>query len=99
MPNGIGTIPNPTSVLPEPSYAAQILTVAARVLCLGSSVAPVTPWSVHDALTTGEKAITATLPDAVRADASARARAMLPQIARTSCGEYAVRLADAARDL
>ncbi|MEV7793399.1 hypothetical protein AB0O68_15610 [Streptomyces sp. NPDC087512] len=83
-----------------PSYAAQILIVAARALRLHDSLGAVTPWTVHDVLDTGEKAILTTLPDAVRADARARARAALPQIPRNiTRGEYALRLDAAAMGL
>ncbi|KMS71319.1 hypothetical protein ACH49_24815 [Streptomyces leeuwenhoekii] len=88
-----------TTVLTEPSYAAQVLTVAARVLRLHDSTGPVDPWNVHDALTTGEQAVLTTLPESVRTDASTRARAALPPITRISRGEYALRLADAAKGL
>ncbi|WP_228985065.1 hypothetical protein, partial [Streptomyces sp. DH12] len=76
-----------------------VLTVAARVLRLQGSADPVTPWTVHDALTTGEAAVLDSLPEAVRADASARARNTLPQITRISRGEYALRLQAAAKEL
>lgn len=87
------------TVLAEPSYAAQILIVAARVLSHGDSVGPVDAWNLHDALTTAEAAIVGTLPEAVQHDASARARAALPPLTRISRGEYAIQLSAAAKDL
>ncbi|MGW0131913.1 hypothetical protein [Streptomyces sp. NPDC003299] len=91
--------PPPLGVLTEPSYAAQVLIVAARVLRLGDTAGAIHPSNVHDALNTGENAILTTLPDTVRADASARARGALPQLTRITCGEYAERLDDAAKGL
>lgn len=80
-----------TPPLPE-SYAAQILTVAARVLPYGDSVGDVNPWNLHEALTTAEDAIVGQLPEAVRHDASTRARASLPKLTAISRGEYAQQL-------
>lgn len=88
-----------TKTLSEPSYASQILTVAARVLPYGDSVGSVNAWNLHDALTTAEAEIVGTLPEAVRHTASLRARNALPPLAGISRGEYAIRLRAAAKGL
>lgn len=94
------TIPRreaPASVLTEPSYAAQILIITARLL--GENVDDIGRWTLDERLTTATDAICGTLPEAVRTDATTRARNALPPLGRISCGQYAELLRRAAKGL
>ncbi|WP_326728998.1 hypothetical protein [Streptomyces phaeochromogenes] len=92
----------PLAALPaavrEPSYAAQILTVAERLL-QRDCTEPVDAWTLDDDLTTATDAIVATLPAVVAESAALLARAQLPPFTGISRGEYALRLHTAAREL
>jgi hypothetical protein len=82
----------------QPSYAAQILTVAARLLEL-DIFTPLTPWSLDQAVTGAEKAILHTLPESVQHIASTRARNHLPYPYAGTRREYADRLHAAAKEI
>ncbi|MFC9682703.1 hypothetical protein [Streptomyces sp. NPDC056948] len=90
--------PSTTSVLTEPSYAAQILTVTARLL--GFTAQTINIWQLERDLTTAADAVCGTLPEAVRHDASTRARASLPPLPLgTQAHDYAEQLRSAATGL
>ncbi|MFJ8049837.1 hypothetical protein [Streptomyces luteogriseus] len=87
------------SVLTEPSYPAQILTVTARLVELDMFTS-VTPWSLDQHVTTAEATILVnSLPEAVHHDASTRARNALPQPYSGTPTEYARQLRTAAKAL
>lgn len=87
-----------STLLTEPSYAAQILRVTAALLDMDPT-APLTDWTVDNALRTGADAIVSRLPAVVAADSSRRARQALPPSAGITCGEYALLLRDAAKGI
>ncbi|MBW5420294.1 hypothetical protein GKQ77_01745 [Streptomyces sp. BG9H] len=84
-------------VLAEPSLAAQILLVTARLL--GESTDTLGMHQLDRRLTTAIDAICGALPEAVRTDAATRARSALPPLTSISCGRYAAHLRAAAREL
>ncbi|MFI6639967.1 hypothetical protein [Streptomyces sp. NPDC050504] len=84
-------------ILTEPSFPAQILIVAARLMA--SSTDPINPWTLHQRLTTAEDAICGILPDPVRTDASSRARAALPPLGGAPQWQYATTLREIAGSL
>ncbi|MFG2679209.1 hypothetical protein [Streptomyces sp. NPDC048392] len=81
----------------QPSYAAQVLTVTARLTERRST--PVNPWSLHEDLLTAEAAILDPLPEAVQHIATTRARTHLPYPYAGTGHEYATRLREAAEAL
>lgn len=77
---------------PEPSYAAQIVILTARILDM-TPTEPLTPPTLDEALRTAITAILQTLPTAVEHDAVQLATAALPPThAGETCGEHAIRL-------
>lgn len=77
---------------PEPSYAAQVLILTARILDM-TPTEPLTPPALDRALRTAITAILQTLPAAVEHDAVQLATAALPPAhAGETCGEHAIRL-------
>lgn len=84
------------SAVTGPSYAAQILTVAAWVLELDSTGAMTQP-GLEDALTTAAAGVVSHLPAVVAETATLRARTQLTPYTGISHGEYALRLRAVAR--
>lgn len=101
MPN-LTDPPIQLAVLPpaitDPSYAAQILVVAAWVLGLDAT-AELTAAGLDDALRTGAAGIVGHLPAAVAETATLRAHATLTPHATITRGEYALRLRATAKGL
>jgi hypothetical protein len=85
-------------LIEQPSYAAQVLTVTARLL-ERDTISEVTPWSLDQDLAVAETAILGTLPESVRHIASTRARRALPVPYAGNRGAYAGRLRAAAEAL
>lgn len=85
--------------LPEPSYPAQILTVAARILTMEPPHWTLDTHTLNAAMHTAGRAVLATLPESVQQEARSRTRAALPAIAGQSRGQYAERLRYTARGL
>lgn len=75
-------------VLTQPSYAAQILTVAARILDMHPAE-PVNRAVANAAVNIAVTAITATLPEAVRDAAITRAANVRPVADSGTCAHYA----------
>lgn len=94
--------PPPRAVLPpavpEPSYAAQILTVTAWVLEL-VAVEPLTQAALDDALRTAAAGIVGHLPAVVAESATLRARAHLAPLPDITHAEYALRLRATAKEM
>ncbi|MFD3929705.1 hypothetical protein [Streptomyces sp. NPDC058614] len=88
----------PSPVLTEPSYAAQILLTTAAILDMHPT-APLTPSTVDQALRVAADAIVSRLPAVVAADSSHIARQALPTSAGITRGEYALRLRTAAKGI
>lgn len=86
------------TLVEQPSYAAQVLTVAAR-LAEYRGTTLVTPWSLNEDLLIAEAAILDPLPEAVQHIASTRARTHLPYPYVGTGNEYATRLRAAAKAL
>ncbi|MFF9215597.1 hypothetical protein [Streptomyces viridosporus] len=86
------------TLLTEPSYGAQVLTVTARMLEVDSTQ-PVTELGREYALDIAADTILHTLPDAVCQDSMARAYRALPPLEPVTRGEYALRLRAAAKEL
>ncbi|MCL7377454.1 hypothetical protein [Streptomyces sp. 35G-GA-8] len=88
--------------LATPSYAAQLLTALADRLDDSRPTATFTHRILALALAIAAASTLGPLPAAVQGDAATRALAALPQIDRgawTTCGEYALRLRAAAKEL
>ncbi|WP_328439346.1 hypothetical protein OHA71_23700 [Streptomyces sp. NBC_00444] len=85
-------------LLTEPSYAAQTLIVAARMLEMDAGQ-PVTGLACEHAIDIAADAILGQLPDPVSEDSLARLYRVLPPLATVSRGEYALRLRAAAKEL
>ncbi|MFB7162305.1 hypothetical protein [Streptomyces sp. NPDC056242] len=97
------TQPNPIDealqrLLTEPSYAAQTLIVAARMLELDAAQ-PVTGTARENAFAIAIATILTPLPEVVRDESSGRAREAFPPLTPISRGEYAIQLRDAAKGL
>ncbi|MEU6070555.1 hypothetical protein ABZ864_40480 [Streptomyces sp. NPDC047082] len=85
--------------LPQPSYVAQALTVTARILDMHPADR-LGPTVLDDALRTGIRAITATLPSPVRTDVHRIVHASLPPASlKDTQGQYAAQLRETANAL
>lgn len=87
--------PSPT---PPPSYAAQVLTVAARILDMHPD-AFANPRLISQAYAIATDAILTTPPAAVTEDSAARAEDAMPSYDGQLCGEYAAHLRQIAKGL
>ncbi|MFF1957988.1 hypothetical protein ACFVWX_13480 [Streptomyces sp. NPDC058220] len=86
----------------QPSYAAQLLTALADRLDNSRPTATLTHRILALALALATASTLGALPAAVQGNAATRALAALPQLAPsewTTCGEYALRLRAAAKEL
>jgi hypothetical protein len=97
------THPDPTDealrrLIEQPSYAAQVLIVAARMLEMDSAQ-PMTGRAGGLAMNIATDAVLTPLPHVVRADSIARARRVLPDLSGITRGEAALRLRAAAKGL
>ncbi|MFE3853406.1 hypothetical protein ACFXPN_20000 [Streptomyces griseorubiginosus] len=85
-------------LLTEPTYAAQVLLVAARMLTMDSDE-PMTGRVGGMAMNIATDAVLTPLPQAVREDSLIRARRVLPDLSGITRGEAALRLRAAAEEL
>ncbi|MFC7906446.1 hypothetical protein [Streptomyces nigra] len=86
-------------LLTEPTYAAQTLIVAARMLEMDAA-SPITADAREHAMDIATDAVLSTLPEAVDHESRRSAYRALPPLAPAGTrGEYALRLRAAARDL
>ncbi|MFF1416543.1 hypothetical protein [Streptomyces sp. NPDC058280] len=88
--------------LPEPSYAAQLITAFADQLDVLRPTATLTHRTLGVALAIAAARTLGALPTAVQGAAASRALTTLPQLAigeRITCGEYAIRLRAAAQEV
>jgi hypothetical protein len=97
------TQPDPLDValrvlLDEPSYAAQTLTVAARVLEMDAAQ-PITGAARQHAVDIAAESILGKLPSVVRWESRTRLDSALPPLTPISRGEYALLLRAAAKGL
>jgi hypothetical protein len=86
------------TLLEQPSYAAQTLTVAARVLELDAAQ-PITGAARQHAIDIAAEAILGKLPPVVRWESRTRLDSALPPLTPISRGEYALLLRAAAKGL
>lgn len=85
-------------LIEQPSYAAQTLTVAARLLEMDAAQ-PITGCAREHAIDIAAETILGRLPDVVAAESMTRLYGALPPLAPISRGEYALRARAAAREL
>ena len=85
-------------LIEQPSYAAQVLIVAARMLTMDPD-APMTGRAGGMAMEIATDTVLATLPEAVREDSIGRARRVLPDLSGITRGEAALRLRAVAQEL
>ncbi|WP_330339381.1 hypothetical protein [Streptomyces sp. NBC_00557] len=85
-------------LIEQPSYAAQLLTIAARLLQMDASAA-MDDATLRRAMNIAIDAVLANLPEAVRETALERAESHLPDLAGVTRGEAALRLRAAAEVL
>lgn len=85
-------------LLTTPSYAAQVLIVAARMLEMDPAE-PMTGRAGSMAMNIATDTVLKPLPAAVRDDSVDRARRVLPDLSGITRGEAALRLRAAAQDI
>jgi hypothetical protein len=97
------THPDPTDealrrLIEQPSYAAQVLIVTARMLEMDPAE-PMTGRAGAMAMNIATDTVLTPLPQVVRADSITRARRVLPDLSAITRGEAALRLRAAAKEL
>ncbi|MFE5658346.1 hypothetical protein ACFQ9H_19415 [Streptomyces sp. NPDC056517] len=98
---GRATAPTPSAPLPAtpldgPSYTAQVLLVAARLVGVASAT-DLTPAAVTYAMNIATESVLGTLPEVVAEATRAAVREVLPEAYdRETRGEYALRLREIA---
>jgi len=97
------TQPTPTDealrrLIEQPSYAAQVLIVTARILETDPGE-PMTGQAGATATSIAVDTVLKPLPQAVREDSAVRARRVMPDLSGITRGEAAVRLRSAAEAL
>jgi len=85
-------------LLTQPTYAAQVLIVAARMLTMDPD-APMSGRAGAMAMEIATDTVLATLPEAVREDSIGRARRVLPDLSGITRSEAALRLRAVAQEL
>jgi hypothetical protein len=85
-------------LLTQPTYAAQVLTVAARMLEMDPAE-PMTGRAGGMAMNIATDTVLTPLPQSVRDDSLDRALRVLPNLAHITRGEAALRLRAAAKEL
>ncbi|MBK3572619.1 hypothetical protein JHN63_02025 [Streptomyces sp. MBT65] len=85
-------------LIEQPSYAAQVLIVMARMLEMDGTQ-PVGPVAQRRALDIATDTVLGTLPEVVRRDSLERAHRVMPDLSAGTRGETALRLRAAAKNL